>query len=450
MARRGILTVFLVFAVVAGAATQSTPFSRLLITDGGLGNGQSLLYGVDTGNGRVSTLFNGPQGTLLNLTMDLDNVGIAVAYQGRDETGIHFFRQQGASGLAITKTERHRKFGQSFLSVNLTSEACWIVGSNQNVGYGRLRVLVPGYELFYEIEKFQNQNVSELVVERKTAKFILALNGAGGGVVYSYSPYNQSRRSTLASGLGTITDLFQDPGSDGFLVASRNPMAPIYYVGDKPEGQNVIKSFSFPVSQFPSGVAVDAMAIDAWGDDNENYVLWVVALNRLYRLKWNSDLQTIVFPPGMPYVALPVTNPTGMIFEGDRDYLLTAARSTNIQNDPLATLNLRLGPQYSHMDYYIAASLSMSPGIPVNKNRMINLAPDPLYHLSLSGLLPMVFEEFRGDTGPDGEVTGKLIARKEWKDLLKGLTVFVAGVVIDPAVPSRIRTVTNTVGLTLF
>ena len=64
--------------------------------------------------------------------------------------------------------------------------------------------------------------------------------------------------------------------------------------------------------------------------------------------------------------------------------------------------------------------------------------------------ISLMLEDMNGDKIPGGEVTGKVIARREWMSFLSGVTLYFAGVVVDPALPARVRTVTNTVALTLF
>ena len=302
---------------------------------------------------------------------------------------------------------------------------------------------------FFEVENFQDANVSRLVVERKTAKFILALNTITGGVIYSYSPHEREVRSTLASGLGYITDLIQDPCTGGFLVSTRDRNAPILFVGPESSACKVT-TFTVPANHFPGGLAVDALALDTRMDKAGDHALWVLASNRLFRITWNSFTRTIRFPEILPVIKLPVGNPTAMIFEGNRDYLLVGTVARTVLDGSEASLTLRLGPSYSKHSYFIAASLAMNPGIPLAEGRMINLKADPLFFMSISGLLPTVFIAMNGETGSGGEVTGRVIVRRDWVTFLSGVTIYFAGVAIDPALPARVRTVTNTVSLTLF
>jgi len=448
MGRRGIVSWVIACNLVALVSAQNFPGTRLLIT--ALGSNpsqyQSFLYSVDPGTGATTTLYDDISGNFLNICMDRDNVGFSVVYKGRVETGIHFLTPGGAVA-SIVDTVRILNPDGNFLCANLSSEDAWIVGTEASHGHGRLRIMVPLYRIFHDMVSFPGYEVADLVVERKTAKFILGLNGKSG-VVLSFNPYTLSQ-TTLASGLGRITDLIQEPASGGFLVSTQDKTAPLLYVSGSSRNNSIVKTFHFPRSIYPQGTSVDALALDVGVEIGEScgYDLWALVGNQLYALCWDRKSQEIIFPSPLTCYTLPVMNTTEMIFQGNRNYLLTTQKNAGC---PEVTLRIRLGPQYANQDYYIGASLAMTPGIVIAGNRMINLAPGPLFWMSLSGQLPLVFDEFSGSTGPGGEVTGKVVGKKEWRSSLTGVTIYFAGVIIDPSLPGRIRTVTNTVGLTLF
>ncbi len=445
MVGRGIVSLISILFLVTSAPGQTSTDTKLIVTALGATPYQSLLFSVDTKNGVVTTLFNDPQGNFLGLGMDSDNVGYVVAYEGKSVAGLHFLAQKGAS-TSIVQTERKLNPEAKFNCVNLTSEGAWVVGTGIAQGAGRIRSLIPGDGSFHDIDNFPGYEVSCFLIERTRARFILALNGQDG-VVCSYDPYIISSRSILASGLGRITDLIQDPDSGGYLVSTRDKKAPILYVGAQSR-DSVVKTFTFPISLFPTGTGVDALALDTRNDSGGKRNLWVLVSDRLYRIEWQAATRTLVFPSPVIKYTLPTKQPTAMIMEGDRDFLLTSNKPD--KKKPEAILSLRLGPLFKDQTYYLGASLAVQPGIVLARGRMINLAPDPLFFMSLTGQLPMMFEEFTGSTGPTGEVTGRITGPKGWERVLKGLPIYIAGIVIDPAVPGRVRTVTNTVGLILF
>ena len=445
MVGRGIVSLFIILCLVSSARGQTPTDSRLLVTALGSSPYQSLLFSVETWNGAVNTLFNDQQGNFLGLSMDCDNVGYTVTYEGKSVTGLHFLSQTGVA-TTIVRTERQINPEARFNCVNFNSEEVWVVGTGIAKGAGRIRTLIPGDGGFHDLDNFPGYEVSCLLVERTQAKIIMALNGQDG-IVCLYDSFTSLSKNILASGLGRITDLIQDPDSGGYLVSTRDKKAPLLYV-DAQSRDSMVKTFTFPTSLYPTGASVDALALDTRNEVGGKRNLWVLVSDRLYCLAWRADTKNIVFPSPMTRYTLPTRQPTAMILEGDRDFLLTSIKPN--KKKPEAVLRLRLGPLFANQTYFLGASLAMQPGIPLARNRMINLAPCPLFFLSLNGQLPMVFEEFTGSTGPDGEVTGKITGPSEWQIPLKGIPIYIAGIVIDPALPSKVRTVTNTVGLTLF
>ncbi|MBN2492196.1 MAG: hypothetical protein JXQ29_15220 [Planctomycetes bacterium] len=442
---------FLILACLSGPAVyaQSSPCSRLLITAQGPGVGQSLLFAVDTASGAVTTLLDQTLGTITDITMDRDNIGYTLAYVGSTESGLHFLGAE-KTRASLVRTERLRTSSVRFTCVDLTSEDYWLVGAAQCEGYGRLHALEPEDDQFRELDSFAGADVAKIVVERTAARILLGMNRASGAALVSYDCLaSHNRATTLVAGLGTIADLVQEPWNDGFLVATRDPWAPLVYAGFG-STQNTAKTFTLPAARFPSGLAVEAMAFDMRPDNAGKHPLWVLSVEGLYRFTWDPGTKSLEPPEILPTYRVSSARPTAMIFEGDRDYLLTSPRVEDAGSDIKAVLALRLGPQCANRPYVLAASLAMSPGITISPTRMINLRPDPLLLLSLSGQLAMIFDNFQGETGPDGEVTGRLVARKEWCGLLPPITIYFAGIVVDPAFPGHIRAVTNTVGVTLF
>jgi hypothetical protein len=440
-------SLIVLLTLAGGVAGQLSPYSRLLITARGSKAGQSLLYGVDSRTGAVQTLFNQMQGTLVDIAMDHDNIGYTAVYEGLNETGIHFLRPDGQA-TTLVQTLRQTHTEASFRCVDIGVEEVWLIGTGEAHGYGRIRSLVPGSQVFTDVVNFEGLDVTEVVIEQKTGSFIFALNGPGGGVLCSFAQ-NPSESVILASGLSSIVDLVSDPHTDGLLVATQDNFYPLLFI-DPAATSNAIKSFSLPPAVLPIGNLVDAVALDPRADTNGDCALWILSSDRLCRIYWNVYSQSIRIPAVIPVYPLPSRSPTSMIFEGDREFLLSTQLSSLRILPRDATLRIRMGPQYKNLAYAIAASFSMTPGIPISKSRLINLTPDPLLFLSLSGSAPAVFSGFSGVVGPKGEVTGKVKGRADWSRALQGIPIYFAGVILDPAAPGGVRTVTNTVGLVLF
>ena len=88
--------------------------------------------------------------------------------------------------------------------------------------------------------------------------------------------------------------------------------------------------------------------------------------------------------------------------------------------------------------YVMAASFSTRPGIKLG-TRVIPLAADALFGASQS--LPAVFQGFQGYLNAQGRAVG--VIQVPALPALKGLSVYVAGVILDPASPFGVGTVTN-------
>ncbi len=89
--------------------------------------------------------------------------------------------------------------------------------------------------------------------------------------------------------------------------------------------------------------------------------------------------------------------------------------------------------------YAMAASLGTAPGIPVGAGRTVPLAPDALF--AASRALPAVFQNFTGVLDGRGQAVATI--RVPATPALRGLSFFVAAVVLDPAQPQGIGTVSN-------
>jgi len=99
-------------------------------------------------------------------------------------------------------------------------------------------------------------------------------------------------------------------------------------------------------------------------------------------------------------------------------------------------------PNDAGKPYLLAASLATRPGIPVG-GRRIPLVPDALFGASVT--LPAVFQKFQGVLDGNGQATA--VIRVPGASGLRGLSFYVAGVVVDPAKPLGIGTISNAVHL---
>ena len=96
--------------------------------------------------------------------------------------------------------------------------------------------------------------------------------------------------------------------------------------------------------------------------------------------------------------------------------------------------------------YYQAASSFSAGPIPID-TRTVGLGYDGLLWLSLSGLLPDTFLDYRGTIGPDGRATASLVIPDLGEVI--GLKIHTAFVTLDPAAPSGIKSISNTVDFTI-
>ncbi|MBN2490194.1 MAG: hypothetical protein JXQ29_05040 [Planctomycetes bacterium] len=90
--------------------------------------------------------------------------------------------------------------------------------------------------------------------------------------------------------------------------------------------------------------------------------------------------------------------------------------------------------------YWMAASLATAPGIALPDSRAIPLHPDALFFLSLSGLTNL-FVDFKGSLDATGFATAKVNILDA--PVVLGLTIHTALVVLDPATPTGIGTLSN-------
>jgi hypothetical protein len=88
--------------------------------------------------------------------------------------------------------------------------------------------------------------------------------------------------------------------------------------------------------------------------------------------------------------------------------------------------------------FVLAASFSTQPGIPVGA-RAVPLVPDALF--AVSRTVPALFQGFTGVLNGRGQTTGRIAIPA--LSVLRGTVVYVAGVVVDPAAPLGIGTISN-------
>jgi hypothetical protein len=105
-----------------------------------------------------------------------------------------------------------------------------------------------------------------------------------------------------------------------------------------------------------------------------------------------------------------------------------------------STMHLRFSdPSSSGMPYVAASALGSTPGIQLG-TRNLPLNPDPLLTLTVGGL-PPVLTGYRGLLDNDGTAAGR-ITFTGYPQLV-GLRFFTAFVVLDPAAPFWIKTISN-------
>lgn len=95
-------------------------------------------------------------------------------------------------------------------------------------------------------------------------------------------------------------------------------------------------------------------------------------------------------------------------------------------------------PNHAARAYALAASFGTKPGIPIG-SRTVPLNPDLLFFLSQA--LPTIFKDFAGTLNLKGQAVAVLEIPAA--PALKGLALYVAGVILDSSAPMGIATVTN-------
>lgn len=95
-------------------------------------------------------------------------------------------------------------------------------------------------------------------------------------------------------------------------------------------------------------------------------------------------------------------------------------------------------PNDAGKHFVLAASFGTRPGIPVGA-RTIPLVPDALF--TVSRTVPALFQGFTGVLNGQGQTTGRIAIPA--LSALRGTVVYVAGIVVDPAAPLGIGTISN-------
>jgi hypothetical protein len=102
-------------------------------------------------------------------------------------------------------------------------------------------------------------------------------------------------------------------------------------------------------------------------------------------------------------------------------------------------------PSAPNLQYVMAASLGVRPGIALPDGRTIPLNIDPILLLSLG--TPSIFQNFQSTLDPVGHATANF--NIPLIGALTGVRLYFAYVLIDPPSPSGIRLVSNPWGVTI-
>lgn len=112
---------------------------------------------------------------------------------------------------------------------------------------------------------------------------------------------------------------------------------------------------------------------------------------------------------------------------------------------PGATVSVRLQsrkPNDAGKPYVLACSLARRPGLSLSSGAWLNLdITDPMFFLTAMNRAPTIFKNFRGTTNVAGNAFASVNIPSSFPSNTN-LTVFVAGVILDPT--GAIQTVTNT------
>lgn len=109
---------------------------------------------------------------------------------------------------------------------------------------------------------------------------------------------------------------------------------------------------------------------------------------------------------------------------------------------PGGTVPLDLhAPNDPNRSYIMAVSLS-NAGIPVG-SRVIPLFPDTIFFVTLSNFLPTVTRNYQGVLDANGRATATLDLTSLTNPALQGITLHHAFVVLNPASPNGISTISN-------
>jgi len=93
------------------------------------------------------------------------------------------------------------------------------------------------------------------------------------------------------------------------------------------------------------------------------------------------------------------------------------------------------------LPYQLASAFADSPGIAID-TRLLELYPDALFMMTISGLFPTIFQDYVGVLGATGKATGKLNIPNI--GALVGLDIYSAFITLSPTAPSGVKTVSCT------
>lgn len=390
------------FVVSAGVATAAIaqPVDRdRLVAHGSTGQPNQAAVGIYVaGTGMFRSALFPASTTLLvqNVSMDADNVNLLVRMNGLGR-GIGALARVSPLGLMSTLTTLAQTVGDGGIAIDED-------GSYLTTGPGSslLRVAPTGVTTLA-----MPHRPDHVLVEPLTGDYWIA--GFGGQLAI----VDRDTLSVTSVSVGRFASFFGmafDTRTDAVVLASQiNPG--LFFVD---QGGQLLATVSFPGTTF--GVSIDP--VDGHWHTIQNFSL----------LEATSNGTVVRTTP-----LTGVSNPSAIEVYGSRP-LSGAGRAR-----PGGTYTLSVGfPGGAGRSYAVLLSLAgLAPGVPIPGGGFVGLRPDPLFfHTAAIGDVPGVTQRLRGVLNGRGNATAtvRIPAR-----MPTGIRVFASVVLIDPMLPSGIR-----------
>jgi hypothetical protein len=412
------LVVLACTASLGSAQTPGTnPYDYILSNFTGLF--QNSIVRVDRTNGVATTLFPFTMGTLESIAMDADNLSYLVL----DTVGTSFIRRVDLSGPSMTSVGPFDPSYDFVVDQDTSMVAATQLGDLKRItrqGAQSNVLLTNGFFRGLCIDL----DTGDYIVNDLFANAVLRVTRAGVA-------------TTMRSGMIGLLDVAYDTGSGDFFVSRATGAVGFLHRLTRSGTLTTIFS-SGSLAAEPRSLIVLPQGHPAGAGNLAVIDSLPIPVGVFIFTPMGALTSTVIFGQNNSIV------PSGIESNNSR---MLAPRIGTAAPTPGAMYQINI--QATSLDfnrgYMLAASFTPRPGIPLPGGRTVPLVVDPLFIQSLVD--PFLFPGFQGAL--DGN--GRALAGVNIPNIagLRGIRIFVAGIVIDAASPGGVRTVTNLLAFTI-